>query len=303
MSDQLAAGYAVTAAEPVSAEERAEARAQLQLPPNAMIAVRLMRPDLRKWDPTPVLGVRRALDGRAPIHLVLREAPSQCAAWARRVLGDDVTMLPATVEPREVRSTLAAADVLVNYSTIGESFGLALAEGMMCGLVPIVNATPRADNAQIELCENGVSGIVANGPQALADAFAFLVAHPPLMAALGAAARQSIIDRFSPPLVERRIRHFMIARLRAVGNDTWRRIPDPGDEDVYVLNERWLTHYEWAEGACFRKTPPTWVDFSDELALQRLRIQDALNYARSVGPLVTLRSLALRLKRGSLRRP
>jgi glycosyltransferase involved in cell wall biosynthesis len=302
MDDQLAAGYSVEAAASISAEERTEARARLRLPQNGIVAVRLMRPDLRKWDPTPVVGVRRSIHRGTPVHLVVREPPPQRVRWARRVLRDHLTTLPATADSGELRTTLAAADVLVNYSSIGEGFGLALAEGMACGLVPIVNATPKADNAQIELCENGVTGVVANGAQALADALAFLAAHPDVRSALGEAARQSILERFAAPVVERRIRRFVRSRLRANGNAAWSLVPDPGGADSYVLDHQWLARYQWAEGASFRTTPLSFIDAADALRLQVLRLGDAAKYAHAIGPRIAMGALALRLKHGSLRR-
>jgi hypothetical protein len=302
MVDQLAAGYSVDTVTSISSEERTEARARLRLPQHGMVAVRLMRPDLRKWDPTPVVGVRRALDRGTMVHLVVREPPPERARWARRLLGDHLTTLPATFDSGEVRATLAAADVLVNYSSIGEGFGLALAEGMMCGLVPIVNATPKADNAQIELCENGVTGIVANGPQALADALELLAAHPDVTSAIGEAARRSILDRFAAPVVERRIRRFVRARMRATANAAWSAVPEPKGSDSYALDRDWLARYAVAEGATFRTTPFSLADVTDDLRLQVLRWGDALRYAGRIGPRLTLRALALRLKSGSLRR-
>jgi hypothetical protein len=302
MVDQLAAGYSVESVEPISPEERTEARARLTLPEDGIVAVRLMRPDLRKWDPTPVVAVRRSIRRGALVHLVVREPPPQRVRWARRLLGNHLTTLPATAESGALRSTLAAADVLVNYSSIGEGFGLALAEGMACGLVPIVNATPKADNAQIELCENGVTGIVANGAQALADSLGFLVAHPDVRSALGEAARQSILERFAAPVVERRIRRFVLSRLRATGNEASSLVPDAGGADSYVLDQRWLARYEWAEGASFRTTPFSFIDVADALRLQALRWSDAVQYAHAIGPRIAVSALALRLKNGSLRR-
>jgi len=173
---------------------------------------------------------------------------------------------------------------------------------MACGLAPIVNATPKADNAQIEVCENGVTGIVANGAQALADALGFLAAHPDVRSVLGEAARRSILERFAAPVVERRIRRFVLSRLRAAGNGAWSQVPDPGGSDSYVLDHRWLARYEWAEGASFRTTPLSIVDIADAIRLQALRWSDAVQYAHAIGPRFAMAAVAFRLKNGSLRR-
>src|SRR5215470_11837740 len=86
------------------------------------------------------------------------------------------------VEPNadssRIRRTIAAADCLGNYSQIGETFGLAMAEAMCCGLPVIVNSTPSMDNAQVELCDHGKTGLVANSLRALTSALSFLANDP-----------------------------------------------------------------------------------------------------------------------------
>ena len=66
-------------------------------------------------------------------------------------------------------------DVLAHSSKIGESFGCTIAESMAAKKPVVVNSTPLADNAQIELVDNGITGFIANSPKEYAEAISFLL--------------------------------------------------------------------------------------------------------------------------------
>lgn len=71
--------------------------------------------------------------------------------------------------------TYYTLDVLAHSARRGESFGITIAEAMAAGKPVVVNSTPWADNAQIELVDNNETGLVANTPRTYADAVAFLL--------------------------------------------------------------------------------------------------------------------------------
>jgi len=248
------------------------------------------------------LGAKKAIKRGISAYLVVQEVPSQRAAWARGILGDNLKLLDATLDASMLRTTFVAADIIVNYSNIGETFGIALAEGMAHGLVPIVNSTPHVDNAQVELCENGRTGIVANNSLALADAFEFLSTHPAIHEKMANDARQSIHDHFTPSRVEQRVRRFVIERLKSTGNQAWKKVPLPLTDDAYILDDTWMARYEWAQWSSFRKGRTGIEEVFDAVRLRSLRIGDAVRYAAEVGPTASLRVLLQRLKHGSLRR-
>jgi hypothetical protein len=301
MIDHLAAGLALDDVPGIDEAERADARTKLGIPKDVLVGVRLVRPDLRKWDGSPVLAARRANALGTRAHLLIREVPGARVAWTRRQLGDRATLLPMTADPQAVRETLAVGDCIVNYSSIGETFGLALAEGMASGLPALVNSTPDVDNAQVELCEDGASGIVANGVRALTEAFVRLNSRPDERARMGAEARRSILARFNAEVVERRIRRFVIDRLRATNRAPWSKFPDPGEiHDGYALDDAWLRAHARAEA--IGRSSRTAVDLVDELHLRALRIVDGARYARHIGPGQVARVLASRLRSGSLKR-
>ena len=81
-------------------------------------------------------------------------------------------------------------DILAHSSRIGESFGYTIAEAMAAGKPVVVNSTPWADNAQIELVDNGKTGFVANTPRTYADAVAYLIENKKEAEKMGLAGRE-----------------------------------------------------------------------------------------------------------------
>ncbi len=158
----LAAGYAIESTPAVTPEERLAARSELGLPREAFVVARLLQPSLRKWDPMPVLALEKLARRGIDVHYVVREAPLENVAWIKRHLGERARLLPLTTDADEYRQTLAAANVISNHSSIGETFGVALAEGMMAGLPVVTNSQPGLETAQVEHCQHQRTGLLAN---------------------------------------------------------------------------------------------------------------------------------------------
>ena len=114
-------------------------------------------------------------------------------AGAARELGrqDDMRILGRLEEPRDL---LWALDLFVMPS-LNEGLGVAALEAMACGLPVVASAV----GGLREVVEDGVSGLlVAPGdPGELANALISLVHAAEWRAALGAAARQRVIEKFS----------------------------------------------------------------------------------------------------------
>jgi hypothetical protein len=72
---------------------------------------------------------------------------------------------------------------------VGESFGYTLAEAMAWGLPVLVDSTPWADNAQIELVGHEAQGLIAGRPAAFSAALLRLAQGQALRQRLGRLAR------------------------------------------------------------------------------------------------------------------
>lgn len=154
---------------------------------------RLSRPDPNKWTDLPLASFRRALRRNARLKLLLREPPPevtrQIAAAPDR---DRFLILPATGNRDELHRTMAALDVVLHSSIIGESFGYGIAEPMNFGKPVIANSTPWEDQAQIELVRHGECGFIASTETSVAEAMLKLAGDPTLRENLGRNAQLHI---------------------------------------------------------------------------------------------------------------
>jgi glycosyltransferase involved in cell wall biosynthesis len=141
---------------------------------------RISRPDKGKWS-------RLALDMLPHLALlrpdfrfhVVGGIPEAEDFVRERGLESQVRFLAPVHSEEELAAFLDDLSVLAHANDTGESFGLVIAEAMAAGL-PVVTHPCEGlkDNAQLELVEHGVTGLVAENAEEYASAVAWLFAHP-----------------------------------------------------------------------------------------------------------------------------
>jgi len=302
LQEHAAMGYAVRIPPPIGAEERAEARSTFGVPQDSFVVVRLQRPDLRKWSPVPVIAVAGLIESGVRAHLLVRAAPVERSNWVKQTCRGHATLLPPTSDEGDIRRTIAAADVMLNYSNIGETFGLALAEGMAAGLPVVVNSTPDLDNAQVEHCQHGETGLVANRASSLGAALRYLSAHPSRAARLGEGARKYIIRMFSPDVIDARLRRFLATRLSALQDPLAETIPLPDGDERYRLDDDWISQYELHARTGFEEPGQEFALASDRVVETFHSRADGLAHAMRLGPKTVGRVVLSRIRAGTLRR-
>jgi len=140
------------------------------------------------------------LDRGFPVHLVLAGQASPADVSSMRALcaplGDRVHLRPNT-PPADMVALYQSADIMA-HAALREPFGIALIEGMACG-VPVIGHAGHAVTGWI-IGEGG-----ATVDMTLSGALASLVnnwlANPNLVADLGHAARERALAYFSPAAV------------------------------------------------------------------------------------------------------
>jgi glycosyltransferase involved in cell wall biosynthesis len=153
---------------------------------------RLSRPDKGKWshlalDMLPHLALLRP-DFR--FHVV-GGIPEAEAFVREHGLEAQVRFLAPVRDEGELAAFLDDLSVLAHANDTGESFGLVIAEAMAAGL-PVVThpCAGLKDNAQLELVEHGVTGLVAANAEEYASAVAWLFAHPEEARRMGRAGQE-----------------------------------------------------------------------------------------------------------------
>lgn len=163
--------YPVDDVTPPSRDRTLAFRRSLGVREDEVLLGRLSRSDPAKWTNLSVLAFQRAVSANAKQKLLLREPPEQVAVELRRSRWrDHVIILPATSDAEALGVTVAALDIVLHTSSIGESFGYGIAEPMRAGKPVITHSVPWGDQAQLELVRHGETGFVASTPATMAHA-------------------------------------------------------------------------------------------------------------------------------------
>jgi len=138
--------------------------------------------------------IRVLVAGDGPLHSELEELGYALG------IGDRMHWLGHQARPERV---MQAADIFV-LTSVGEAFGLVLAEAMACGL-PIVGSN---SGAIPEIVEDGKTGFLVTplSPEGFADAIDKLAHDASLRLRMGAAGRRRAQQLFS---VESHVRHML----------------------------------------------------------------------------------------------
>ncbi len=172
---------------------RAEVRARLGVDDGTLVVGTIARLDPVKDLGTLLDGAARAREVRPVRIVIIGDGPERAALHAHAVtlgIADDVTWLG---HRDDARDWLPGCDVFVNCST-SEGVSLTILEAMAAALPVIatrVGGTP-------EVVTEGCGLLVpARNPGAIADALLLLASDVNLREAIGAAARQRVVDHFS----------------------------------------------------------------------------------------------------------
>jgi mannosyltransferase len=205
---------------PASADERAALRRELGLPVDAAIVLfvgffsRDKRPDvlLDAW-------MRVAQRIRQRVALVCVGATRSAYFEVDSRLAEEMRQRARSagladrlifVEPTNaIERYFRSADVFALPSA-REAMPMALLEAMACGLPSVAWRLPRVTDVIID---EGVSGLLVDSVDGLADAIELLATDTPRAQAIGARARQTIVDRFG---IERTAERWLAAYRRVL---------------------------------------------------------------------------------------
>jgi glycosyltransferase involved in cell wall biosynthesis len=154
-------------------------------------AGRLSRPDPGKWSRLvfEALPIVKTLE--PGFRFLVIGATSQFEAFVKEQgLRDNVQLLPQAGRDEELAAFFGEVNLLAHANDTGESFGMAIAEAMASGL-PVVThpAAGNRDNAQLELVEHGVTGLVARTAEDYAGAMVWLWRNPDAAKRMGLAGK------------------------------------------------------------------------------------------------------------------
>lgn len=160
-------------------------------PEQGPVLGRISRADPGKWsrlalDILPIL----ARDVPGFRCRIVGGVPAAEAFVRERGLSGCVEFLPQVSTDEELAAFYGSLSVLAHANDTGESFGLVIAEAMACCLPVVTHPCPgERDNAQLELVEHGVTGLVATTAEEYAVAVRLLFERPDEARRMGLAGR------------------------------------------------------------------------------------------------------------------
>ncbi|MFP5239251.1 MAG: glycosyltransferase family 4 protein [Acidobacteriota bacterium] len=166
-------------------------------------AVRVSRPDPGKWSRLS-FEMLPHLKRLAPdfVFRVLGATP-EFEDFVRTLgLEANVELLPQVEGDEELAGLFSRCAAFAHGCDTGESFGMAIAEAMACGL-PVVThpAQGERDNAHLDLVEHGVTGLVAHTAEDYAGALCWLWDNPDQARRMGQAGRAKVAASYRAQLV------------------------------------------------------------------------------------------------------
>ena len=156
------------------------------------VAGRVSRADPGKWSRLAfeTLPLLKAME--PGFRFLVVGATQEFEAFVRdKGLSDNVELLPPFARDQELAAVFGRINHLAHANDAGESFGMAIAEAQASGL-PVVThpAMGRRDNAQLELVEHGINGLVAKTAEEYAGAMVWLWRNPEEARRMGLSGRE-----------------------------------------------------------------------------------------------------------------
>ena len=129
--------------------------------------------------------------------LLVVNPPAQIVEYART---QDVVKRMVIIDElkgdEELRVCYSSIDTFLHIANQGESFGLVLAESLLCETAVITLNTPWSDNSQGEVVGNGVGGYCVNTVKQFVQRMTILYRDPKLREYMGRNGRTSILNRY-----------------------------------------------------------------------------------------------------------
>lgn len=193
-------------------------KSEMGIDKNTPLICRVGRPDINKWDSFLVdmmeYLVRKVPDVR---FLIVGGLPRPIKdKVAKRGLKENF-IETGFVSEEELILIYCSVDLLAHSSRIGESFGYTIAEAMAAGKPVVVNSTPWADNAQVELVDNGKTGFIMNTPKTYADAVAWLIENKKEARRMGLAGRKKVEREYDARKITKMLEKLYIELLMEKG--------------------------------------------------------------------------------------
>jgi len=149
-----------------------------------------------------------------------------------------------TFDSRKLYQLYHLLDLYVHSAPWGESFGCSIAEAMACAKPVVTHSTPHWDNAQIELVDHGVTGLVANTPRLYAQAVDSLLSNPEKAKCMGEAGYLKAKNNFDILKIARQTEKLYLDKLVEKGYSFAKELMDYHISLEFPISLEEITSYQ-----------------------------------------------------------
>lgn len=128
--------------------------------------------------------------------LIVNPPESIVSRVAKSQFNKDVIHIEQIVVDSDLADCYSSIDVFVLIAEQGESFGMVLAESLLCQTPVVTLATPWCDNSQGEVVGNRIGGFVVNNKKDILGLVDKLISDKSLRYKMGHAGRNRIIELY-----------------------------------------------------------------------------------------------------------
>ncbi|MBN2884519.1 glycosyltransferase family 4 protein [Patescibacteria group bacterium] len=175
-------------------------KVKYNIPEEAFVIGRIGQSEVGKWSLMLIDIFNRLAKKYTNLYLVVVNPPANIVqAISRSNYKNRIRHIEKINGDENLSIAYSSFDLMLHIAEMGESFGYALVESILCGTPVVALSTPWGDNSQGEVVFNGVGGYVANSRKALIQTVAKYINREIIHEA--DIARQNIIKRYDYLLV------------------------------------------------------------------------------------------------------
>lgn len=141
------------------------------IPLDSKIIGRIGQSSYTKWSNSIVNVFERLASSDKKLYLVIVNAPREIIdKCLKSKYSDRIRIIDKIIGDENLSICYSAFDLMLLIAIQGESFGMVLAESILCETPVVTLSTPWADNSQGEVVKNGIGGFVAHTKKGLIKA-------------------------------------------------------------------------------------------------------------------------------------
>ncbi len=267
---------------------------KLGISPNDVVIGGIGRPDVSKWGN--FYNIMPYLIKRVPnVKFLAMGVPEELKKEIKkRKLDKHFIFLKTDPSDEAVMKFYQLIDIYaLSSSSGGESFGLTIAEAMAYKKPIVARSTPLADNAQVEVVDNGKTGFIVYSSEDFAKAIAHLSSHKSLAKKMGLAGYEKVKREYEAKKITKMFEKRVIGLLMASGMRIPKKILKRYEKVKHVPSlkdiDDFQAEYRRRLGDCFGRPNFTEIFLGEHVTwsslaqrfLTSLKLTDFRNFIRS----------------------